>query len=299
MLAVYWAAKLNCHITVKYGTNLAPGYFVANEVLEHYKTTLNITSTQDLFEIASSFLKAFIFFGNDCSPGFFNISHGYGMNVWNDTVMEKKSCCLVDQKDFLELILKTYETKNSGVKRLFSTETESPSVEERIMKARHVIKTMHGVENETIPLVSVLKLQCLRTQFLFTYWTDSSFKGDPKRNGWFQVDNELKVQLQDTEDIYYNIPQQMLTSCGCKGNCKKCKCSKNSAINNKCSRLTCKTCKCFIRQTENEGENLALKQQFQDFMDGLSDEEYTESESEGYGMYEEDSEISIDDEDIF
>ena len=66
--------------------------------------------------------------------------------------------------DFLELILKTYQNKNNLLKRLF---IDGPgTVESRIMQTREVLKSARGVENLTIPLPSVLKLQIFRAEYV-------------------------------------------------------------------------------------------------------------------------------------
>ena len=53
---------------------------------------------------------------------------------------------------------------------------------------------------------------------------------------------------------------------------------------NMCSRMLCKTCQCFLRkEKESETENVLLSNQYQSFLDGLSDDETesgTDSESD-------------------
>ena len=49
----------------------------------------------------------------------------------------------------------------------------------------------------------------------------------------------------------------------------------------KCSRFTCKSCKCFKRQKENEDDDVVLSSRFQDFIDQMgSSEDESEIENE-------------------
>ena len=52
-----------------------------------------------------------------------------------------------------------------------------------------------------------------------------------------------------------------------------CNCQKDELRGNTCSPFTCKSCKCFERVQESQEENLTLSNQYQDFIDQMSDEE--------------------------
>ena len=116
-----------------------------------------------------------------------------------------------------------YQNKNHLLKRLY---TESPeTVESRIMKTREVIKSARGVENLTIPLPSVLKLQIFRAEYVSRMWTE----------------NGLIIKLQNPEDIFYSRTKEVTEGCGCKNiSGKACKCLKSKERANKCTSITCR-----------------------------------------------------------
>ena len=143
--------------------------------------------------------------------------------------------------------------------------------QEKVNTARHIIKSMKGLELDTIPLLSVLLLHIRRARYLTSMWVDEKFNEDPTDHGWVKgEDGKFSVQLQDESDPFYFLPRKLLISCSCKTECRKCKCKKEEKISGKCSMLTCKNCPCFRRTQETEEEDLALSNQYQQFMDDLS-----------------------------
>ena len=86
--------------------------------------------------------------------------------------------------------------------------------------------------------------------------------------------------MQDLRDKYYCLPNELLKGCGCKSTVctKRCQCVKREQ---KCSRFTCKSCKCFKRQKENEDDDVVISSRFQDFNDQMgSIEDESEIENE-------------------
>ena len=214
-------------------------------------------------------------------------------------------------EDYLEWILKVYENKHKSYKRLFEMNSDDGRLESKLLHCRGIVKAIHGVENESIPLPSLLKLQYLRTQFLFSLWTDEKFIGNPEDNGWIKVNNSYQMKLLDENDPFYKIPKLMLSGCNCQSKCTKCKCCrlKQSEPNivrkdtEKCSILTCKKCHCFKRQKDGEFENLLISTQAQRYLDELSDEEYEPDEEyfqneRYYDIQEEDFEFANSDEEF-
>ena len=63
------------------------------------------------------------------------------------------------------------------------------SISDRTTKLREIIKAFHGAESLTVPLESVLKLHCMRTEYLFLIMTDPGYKEvfSPDENGWYKV----------------------------------------------------------------------------------------------------------------
>ena len=141
--------------------------------------------------------------------------------------------------DFLELILKTYQDKNNLLKRLY---TDGPdTVDSRIMQTREVHKSARGVENLTIPLPSVLKLQIFRAEYVSKMWTSFSFSQRPENFGWKKTEIGLIIKLQNTEDMFYSQTKEVTEGCSCKNICgKACKCLKSKERANKCTSITCR-----------------------------------------------------------
>ena len=93
------------------------------------------------------FLQAFVLFGCELSPGFVGISHNSALRTFDDITMKK----LLDSKeDFLYLILKTYEKKNTGLKRMMNIDDKDLSIVLRHKQTREVIKIRRGVESEAV-----------------------------------------------------------------------------------------------------------------------------------------------------
>ena len=115
------------------------------------------------------------------------------------------------------------------------------TVESRIMKTREVIKSARGVENLTIPLPSVLKLQIFRAEYVSRMWTSFSFTQRPENFGWKRTENGLIIKLQNSEDIFYSQTKEVTEGCNCKNICgKACKCLKLKERANKCTSITCR-----------------------------------------------------------
>ena len=74
-------------------------------------------SSESLARYTKSLLQAFVLFGCDLSPGFVGISHSLALRTFDDITMKK---LLESKEDFLYLILKTYEKKNAGLKRMMN-----------------------------------------------------------------------------------------------------------------------------------------------------------------------------------
>ena len=147
-------------------------------------------------------------------------------------------------------------------------------------------------------LISVLKLQYKRNEFLFNLWTIEDFNGNPTLFGWLKDDNDnYTIPLLDLSDELYTLPLKTLTSYTCTGECKECKCiipelrkglrkcktsksRKELMIDRKCARLTCKKCNCFKRQKYSEFENLAASSQYQQDLDDLSTDENSDLEAD-------------------
>ena len=96
-------------------------------------------------------------------------------------------------------------------------------------------------EKETIPLPSTLILHYQRSEFLVEAFT-SSTSMDPRNCGWTST---LDIKYNSDSDPYISIPKKLFQGCYCKSKCSQCKCVKDREKGYKCSRMTCKNCKCF------------------------------------------------------
>ena len=215
------------------GVCMIPFFFSPRKMVDYMR---NNYVGDDIEKKCLSLLKAYALWGCDYLPGFFSINHGLGMMSFDELCRKK---VISSTNDFLELILMTYQNKNPLLKRHY---TESPeTVESRIMKTREVIKSARGVENLTIPLPSVLKLQIFRAEYVSRMWTSFSFTQRPENFGWKRTENGLIIKLQNSEDIFYSQTKEVTEGCNCKNICgKACKCLKLKERANKCTSITCR-----------------------------------------------------------
>ena len=128
-------------------------------------------------------LQTFALAGCDYLPGFFNISHSLALRTWEEM---SKTHYFNLQHDFLELILKVYQSKNHRLEDEFSDDM-SESVTKRIYQTREVLKLARAAEHLVIPLPSVLKLQVQRSEYVRKMWTntlETLEDRDPEKHGW-------------------------------------------------------------------------------------------------------------------
>ena len=208
---------------------------------------------------------------------------------------------------FIELILRTYEARERGIRRLFFSELEASlhTIEERINKTRSVIKAKHAVESETLPLFSVLDLQVKRAEYLAATWIDPFEDLDPGTHGWkLDEDGTYQAKLQDEEDDHYLLPKELLKGCSCKTNCmdsKRCSCRKSTRRSG-CSRITCKLCSCFktglsVNDDLEEGrEEQEVEDEYKELNDRAEEDEEgdEEEDEEEDGDYVEDEDCDVD-----
>ena len=188
----------------------------------------------------------------------------------------------VSKEDFIYLILKTYEKKNVGIKRMMNIDDENLSIALRHRQTREVIKTQRGIESDTVPILSVLDLQVRRSEFITEFWINKDCELDPANFGWKENNDKItyNVVLQDENDPMFSESKNLLLGCGCKKMCtKKCACIRDKMRMNKCARSTCKFCPCYKRHLDGEEENLLASDQFQNLLDEIS----SASESESFG----------------
>ena len=184
------------------------------------------------------------------------------------------------KEDFLYLILKTYEKKNIGMKRMMNIDDDDISIALRHKQTREIIKIRRGVESETVPILSVLDLQVKRSEFITEFWINKDCQLDPTNFGWKEnIDKTTyNVVLQDESDPLFSETQSLLQGCVCKKTCsKKCSCKTDNMRMNKCARITCRFCPCYKRIVDGEEENLLASDQFQNYLNELSSSSNTES----------------------
>ena len=270
MLSLYWSSILpRLEITVQSGTILLPSFFYPNEYLDYMKTKFDCSS-ESLARYTKSLLQAFVLFGCDLSPGFVGISHNLALRTFDDITMKK---LLESKEDFLYLILKTYEKKNAGLKRMMNIDDKSLSIVLRHKQTREVIKIRRGVESEAVPILSVLDLQLKRSEFITEFWIKKDCKLDPANYGWKETSDKTAYDIvfQDYNDPLFSETQSLLLGCSCKRICsKKCSCKTDNMRMNKCARLTCRFCPCYKRNVDGIEENLVASDQYQHYLDEIS-----------------------------
>ena len=302
MLSLYWTTKLeSIDMTIKFGSALASSYFSPRKVSDHFSRELSLSSDEKKVQHSRAMLQCYIFLGSDATPGFHSISNSYGLKIFNEISKEKVP---VSEDDFLHLILRVYQSKNCGLRRLFDEIDDKLTVNEKILKTRCILKAMKGVEREVLPVPSCISLQIQRSEFLSHYWTEEGNTKDPVDNGWIKSDDGYEIKLNNEDDLLYSLPKTLMTSCGCAKACKKCKCLKlklksidGRNIQAKCSRILCKKCPCFKRKKEGEDENVILSDQFQDILNAMSSDEESSNDSDMETIYDSDLSFTFSDND--
>ena len=194
---------------------------------------------------AKSLLTTYIAFGVDQNPGFHQVSHSLGLETWEEMSRNK---ILRTEDDYLELILNTYERREPLLSKLFFTQEEARSagISGWHTQVRSVIKARRAVENETVPLLTVLQYQIKRAFHLADTWINPDSEADPLESGWELSEGIFSPILQDKTDEKYIIPNEILKGCSCKKKCsdsRRCGCYK-SPYRSGCSPITCKNCSC-------------------------------------------------------
>ena len=75
-----------------------------------------------------------------------------------------KDRLMTTEADFLLWICQCYMNKNKGIQHLFPKIQDKERISD-VLETRGLIKAFKGVENETLPLPSVLKLHIARADF--------------------------------------------------------------------------------------------------------------------------------------
>ena len=81
-----------------------------------------LSHDQVIYEHAKSLLTTYILFGVDQNPGFQQISHSLGLEMWEEMSRRK---FLRTEDDYLALILNTYESRECLLSKLFFTPEEA------------------------------------------------------------------------------------------------------------------------------------------------------------------------------
>ena len=188
------------------------------------------------------------------------------------------------EEDFLELILNTYEGREPGLKKMFFTPAEARGVGISAWHShvRSVIKARRAVENETVPIISVLEHQIRRSLYLTESWINPELDLDPLQSGWELCEDKYSPVLQDKTDQLFTIPIQILKGCSCMKKCsdsRRCGCYK-SPHRGGCSPISCKKCSCYNK----------ISDQLVDLH--IDDVEMQDAETEG--MEEDDDETDED-----
>ena len=82
-------------------------------------------------------------------------------------------------------------------------------IDEQIMEARCILKSVKGVEEEAIPLPSCLKLQFQRSVFQVRSYSSEEIYLNPEDYGYTKKQVNFEVQLQNQKDPYYLLPKEL------------------------------------------------------------------------------------------
>ena len=165
------------HLVVRSGTGLLPQYFYPAKILDFLEENLNLQTNEDLIQMSEALLRTYSLYGSDYSPTFYSISHSLGFRALQEM-------CLTSvpetDEDFLRLVVKTYQDKNTTLRRMFPSPLQKDiDIDKIILETRKIIKAVKGTEQETLPIPSTIKLQVERSKFVLLMWTG---KLDPDSN---------------------------------------------------------------------------------------------------------------------
>ena len=281
MLAIFWLCQLpHVEIFIQSGTILLPSYFNPKKYVEYMKATFKFSDGRQLSRFGRALLRTYILYGCDMCPGWVSLGHSVGMYTFDEI---SKTRLLKTHEDYLYLVLKSYETKNKGLNRLFlSSDDFSIPIASRLSQTREIIKSFKGSESETIPILSVLDLQVKRSEYICELWINKGCNLEPVDYGWkHSGDGNYDIMLQDENDPFFSLPQHLLLGCGCKQVCsKKCSCVRDTKRLNKCSRVTCKSCSCYKRVPDTDNENVLASEEYQQFLDEISSASEMDSDAD-------------------
>ena len=124
-------------------------------------------------------------------------------------------------------------------------------------------------EKELIPLPSSLHLHFKRTDFIVKMWTLKDLEYSyPEDYGYIREGDSFRAVINDESDDFVSVPKQILKGCYCKSVCEnRCQCKRDEGRSGKCSRITCRSCKCF---SDTQEEDIQLSSCYQEFLDNLS-----------------------------
>ena len=240
ILSIYWSSLMpDVEIVIKSSKSISSTYFYPGQILRYMSAKYICKSQEDLARLARSLLRTYIILGNDCTPSFRNYSHTFGLQVFDKL---SKESILESEDDFLFFIMKMYQEKNGSLRKM--TIKRNVQIDEQIMEARCILKSVKGVEEEAIPLPSCLKLQFQRSVFQVRSYSSEEIYLNPEDYGYTKKQVNFEVQLQNQKDPYYLLPKELFKGCSCKSECGlKCSCMKTDKRGRKCSKITCK-CSC-------------------------------------------------------
>ena len=177
-----------------------------------------------------------------------------------------KSQFMQTENDFLQLLMNVYIEKNKRYKNLLSH--QGSFIEDQILEMRRILKAFK-TEKELIPLPSSLHLHFKRTDFIVKMWTLKDLEYSyPEDYGYIREGDSFRAVINDESDDFVSVPKQILKGCYCKSVCEnRCQCKRDEGRLGKCSRITCRSCKCF---SDTQEEDIQLSSCYQEFLDNLS-----------------------------
>ena len=129
-----------------------------------------------------------------------------------------------------------------------------------------------------IPLPSVICKQFRRSLYIADGWRQKlDDDANPSDFGWVDSNSGVGeecwvVDIQDLDDPYYSKPLEIVKGCSCKNQCTKCNCKKTDLRDKRCTPVTCRSCGCFDRNSEQSDDDTCLSS---------STEFSTDTESDG------------------
>ena len=212
----------------------------------------DVITSRGILNFSQDILKLYAFSGCDFNPFFKGIPK---CSFFECNELVNVSTGFKTLEDLTRLLIFLYEKKNRSLR--FSKHNKH--ILQDVQRLRGDLWAYKTSEQELIPVVSVIELQFLRSEYICEYWQNKIVTREGmETHGWKsdKVGN-MSIKFLDEMAPEYCEPRKLIKGCGCQSDkvpcesSKRCSCTKNKYS---CSAALCK-CKCFKKELGDSSSN--------------------------------------------